>query len=59
MTSDDRFTRGLITGVFDVLERQAFGMVLDLAHIYESARNTSHGPYLQPARSSPPPREAG
>lgn len=50
MTTDDHFTRGLTTDVFGVLERQAFGMVL------EGARDTSYGSYLQPAPPVPPAR---
>ena len=56
MTSDDRFTWGLILDVLDVLERhgyhkydnqhtgRAIGMILDLAHIYEGTRETHPGP---------------
>jgi hypothetical protein len=56
MTSDDRFTWGLIVDVFDVLERhgyhkydnqhtgRAFGMIRDLAYVYGGARETHPGP---------------
>ena len=66
MTSDDRFTWGLIVDVFDVLERhgyhkydnqhtgRAFGMILDLASAYEGARETHPGP----AQPSPHPESA-
>ena len=65
MTSDDRFTWGLITGIFDVLEHhgyhrhdnqhtgQALEVIFDLAYIYEGARDLSPGPYLQPAPPAP------
>ena len=66
MTSDDRFTWGLILDVFDVLERhgyhqydnqhtgRAFGMIRDLASVYEGARETHPGP----AQPSPHPEPA-
>jgi hypothetical protein len=61
MTSDNRFTWGLIIDVFDVLERhgyhrydnqhtgQAFGIISDLAYVYEGTRDASYGTYLEPA----------
>jgi hypothetical protein len=61
MTSDDRFTWGLITDVLDVLERhgyhrhdnqhtgQALEVIFDLAYVYEGTRDISPGTYLQPA----------
>ena len=66
MSSDDRFTWGFILDVFDVLERhgyhkyddqhtgRAFGMILDLASVYEGARETHPGP----AQPSPHPEPA-
>ena len=66
MTSDDRFTWGFVLDVFDVLERhgyhqydnqhtgRAFGMILDLAYVYEGARETRPGP----AQPSPNPEPA-
>jgi hypothetical protein len=62
MTSDDRFTWGLIADVFDVLERhgyhkydnqhtgRAFGMIRDLAYVYDGARET------HPSLGAPSPR---
>ena len=56
MTSEDRFTWGLILDVLDVLERhgyhkydnqhtgRAVGVIFDLAHVYEGARETHPGP---------------
>ena len=67
MTSEDRFTWGLILDVLDVLERhgyhkydnqhtgRAFGMIRDLAYAYEGARETHHGP-AQPLPHSEPVR---
>jgi hypothetical protein len=70
MTSDDRFTWGLILDVFDVLERhgyhqydnqhtgRAFGMILDLAYVYEGAHETHPGPVApspHPEPASPGP----
>jgi hypothetical protein len=64
MTSDDRFTWGLITDVLDVLERhgyhrhdnqhtgQALEVIFDLAYVYEGARDISPRAYLQPASSA-------
>jgi hypothetical protein len=64
MTSDDRFTWGLIIGVFDVLERhgyhrhdnqhtgQALEVIFDLAYVYEGARDISPGTYQQAAQSA-------
>src|SRR5260370_34984584 len=69
MTSDDRFTWGLIVDVFDVLERhgyhkydnqhtgRAFGMIRDLAYVYEGARETHPG--LGPPSSHPGPASPG
>ena len=66
MTSDDRFTWGLIIGVLDVLERhgyhrydnqhtgQAFGMIFDLAYVYDGTRDATYGTHLDHA--SPGPR---
>jgi len=66
MSSDDRFTWGFILDVFDVLERhgyhqydnqhtgRAFGMIRDLASVYEGARETHPGP----AQPSPHPEPA-
>ena len=70
MTSDDRFTWGLILDMFDVLERhgyhqydnqhtgRAFGMILDLASVYEGTRETQPGPaqpWPAPDPAPPPP----
>jgi hypothetical protein len=67
MTSDDRFTWGLITDVLDVLERhgyhrhdnqhtgRALEVIFDLASVYEGARDIPPGAYLQPAPSAPHP----
>ena len=61
MTSDDRFTSGLILDVLDVLERhgyhrydnrhtgQAVGAILDLAYVYDGTRDVSYGYYTPPA----------
>ena len=66
MSSDDRFTWGLIVDVFDVLERhgyhkydnqhtgRAFGMIRDLAYVYEGARETHPG-LGAPSPASPGP----
>ena len=71
MSSDDRHV-GFILDVFDVLERhgyhqydnqhtdRAFGMILDLASVYEGARETTlarHSPRRIPA--TPPGPGAG
>jgi len=68
MTSDDRFTWGFVLDVFDVLEShgyhqydnqhtgRAFGMIFDLAHVYEGAREARPGPVApspHPERASP------
>ena len=68
MSSDDRFTWGFILDVFDVLERhgyhkyddqhtgRAFGMIFDLAHVYEGAREAHPGPVVpSPHPESAPP----
>ena len=70
MTSDDRFTWGLIADVFDVLERhgyhkydnqhtgRAFGMIRDLAYVYEGVREIHPGlgaPSPRPGPASPGP----
>jgi hypothetical protein len=67
MTGDDRFTWGLISDVFGVLERhgyhrhdnqhtgQALEGIFDLAYVYEGARDISPGTYLQAAPSAPHP----
>jgi hypothetical protein len=61
MTSDDRFTWGLIIDVFDVLERhgyhrydnqhtgQALGVIFDLAYVYDGTRDVPYGTYLHHA----------
>ena len=68
MTSEDRFTWGLILDVLDVLERhgyhkyddqhtgRAFGMILDLARTYEGARETHPGPAAPSPHPGPAPR---
>ena len=68
MTSDDRFTWGFVLDVFDVLERhgyhqydnqhtgRAFGMIFDLAYVYEGAHEARPGPVApspHPERASP------
>ena len=65
MTSDDRFTWGLILDVLDVLERhgyhrydnqhtgQAVGAILDLAYVYDGTRDVSYG-YLTRRRHRTP-----
>jgi hypothetical protein len=70
MTSDDRFTWGLIVDLFDVLERhgyhkydnqhtgRAFGMIRDLAYVYDGARESHPGlgatsPRPEPASPGP------
>ena len=70
MSSDDRFTWGFVFDVFDVLERhgyhqydnqhtgRAFGMILDLASVYEGARETHPGlvaPSPHPGPAPPGP----
>ena len=61
MTSDDRMTWGLILEVLDVLERhgyhqhdhqhtgEAIGLISDLTHVYEGARDAPYGTYLDQA----------
>ena len=65
MTSDDRFTSGLILDVLDVLERHGYhrydsrhtghavGAILDLAYVYDGTRAVSYGYYAPP---TPHPR---
>ena len=65
MTGDDRFTWGLVLDVFDALERygyhrhdnqhtgQAFGMIFELAYVYEGSREVSYRTYPQPAEPGP------
>ena len=67
MTSDNRMTWGLILDVLDVLERhgyrqhdhqhtgQAFGVIGDLARIYEGTRDAPYGTYPHDAQPSPDP----
>ena len=71
MSSDDRFTWGLIVDVFDVLERhgyhkydnqhtgRAFGMIRDLADVYEGARETHPGPVAPSPHPGPAPPGPG
>ena len=71
MTSDDRFTWGFVLDVFDVLERhgyhqydnqhtgRAFGMVFDLAHVYEGAREARPGPVAPSPHPEPAPPGPG
>jgi hypothetical protein len=72
MTSDDRFTSGLILDVLDVLERhgyhrydtrhtgQAVGAILDLAYVYDGTRDVSRGYYTPPApHPAPGPSDPG
>ena len=71
MTSDERFTWGLIVDVFDVLERhgyhkydnqhtgRAFGMIRDLAYVYEGARQTHPGPVAPSPHPEPEPPGPG
>lgn len=72
MTGQDRFTWGLILDVLDVLERhgyhkyddqhagRAIGVIFDLAHVYEGARETHPGPVRPPPHpgAAPPVAEA-
>lgn len=70
MTSDDRFTSGMILDVLEVLERhgyhrydrrhtgQAVGAILDLAYAYDGTRDISHGYYMPPA-PHPAPEPSG
>jgi hypothetical protein len=70
MTSDDRFTSGLILDVLEVLERhgyhrydsrhtgQAVGAILDLAYAYDGTRDVSHG-YYTPSASRAGPEPSG
>jgi hypothetical protein len=65
MTSDDRFTWGLVIDVFDVLERhgyhqydkqhtgQAFGLIFNLAYVYDGTRDAHYSTY--PNHASPGP----
>ena len=67
MTSEDRFTWGLILDVLDVLERhgyhkyddqhtgRAIGVIFDLAHVYEGARGTHPGPVVPSPHPGPAP----
>ena len=68
MTSDDRFTSGLILDVLEVLERhgyhrydsrhtgQAVGAILDLVYVYDGTRDVSHCNYTPSAsRAGPGP----
>ena len=72
MTSEDRFTWGLILDVLDVLERhgyhkydnqhtgRAVGVIFDLARIYEGTRETHPGPARPrhiPGQHRPPPKQ--
>jgi hypothetical protein len=66
MTSDDRFTSGLILDVLDVLERhgyhpydnrhtgQAIGAILDLAYVYDGTRDTSYLNHASPGPHTEP-----
>ena len=66
MTSDDRFTSGLILDVLDVLERHGYhrydsrhtgyavGAILDLAYVYHGTRDVSYGYYAPPAPHAAP-----
>src|SRR5712671_4798845 len=67
MTSDDRFTWGLILDVLDVLERhgyhkydnqhtgRAIGVIFDLAHTYEGIRETHPDPTAPSPHPGPAP----
>ena len=67
MTSEDRFTWGLILDVLEVLERhgyhkydnqhtgRAIGVIFDLAHVYEGARETHPDPVVPPPHPEPVP----
>jgi hypothetical protein len=67
MTSDDRFTWGLILDVLDVLERhgyhkydnqhtgKAIGVIFDLAHTYEGIRETHPDPTAPSPHPGPAP----
>jgi hypothetical protein len=67
MTSEDRFTWGLILDVLDVLERhgyhkyddqhtgRAIGVIFDLAHTYEGIRETHPDPTAPSPHPGPAP----
>ena len=67
MTGEDRFTWGLILDVLDVLERhgyrkydnqhtgRAIGVMFDLAHVYEGARETHPDPVVPSPHPGPAP----
>ena len=67
MTSEDRFTWGLILDVLDVLERhgyhkyddqhtgRAVGVIFDLAHTYEGIRETHPNPVVPSPHPEPAP----
>jgi hypothetical protein len=67
MTSEDRFTWGLILDVLDVLERhgyhkyddqhtgRAVGVIFDLARTYEGTRETHSGPAAPSPHPGPAP----
>jgi hypothetical protein len=67
MTSEDRFTWGLILDVLDVLERhgyhkydnqhtgRAVGVMFDLAHVYEGVRETHPDPVVPSPHPEPAP----
>ena len=67
MTSEDRFTWGLILDVLDVLERhgynkydnqhtgRAIGVMSDLAHVYEGTRETRPDPVVPSPHPEPAP----
>jgi hypothetical protein len=67
MTSEDRFTWGLIIDVLDVLERhgyhkydnqhtgRAVGVIFDLAHVYEGVRETQPDAVVPSPHSEPAP----
>jgi hypothetical protein len=71
MTSDDRFTWGLILDVLDVLERhgyhkcdnqhtgRAIGVIFDLAHTYEGIRETHPDPTVPSPHPGPAPVAPG
>jgi hypothetical protein len=73
MTSEDRFTWGLILDVLEVLERhgyhkyddqhtgRAVGVMFDLVHVYEGVRGTHPGPVVPSPHPEPAPpvAEAG
>ena len=67
MTSEDRFTWGFILDVLDVLERhgyhkydnqhtgRAIGVIFDLTHVYEGARETHPDPVVPSPHPEPAP----